>query len=59
MAPGFVTASKELPAFSDVSSGYGSVVYLRLTGTEGHHYLSFLIGKARVSPVKPTNIPPL
>ncbi len=48
------TASNELHTVSDASSsGYGSVVYLRLTDTEGHH-VSFHNGKSRVAPVKQT-----
>ncbi len=44
------TASNELHIVSDASSsGYGSVVHLHLTNTEGQHHVSFYNGKARVA----------
>ena len=52
--------SKQLHAFSDASSsGYGSVVYLRLQNSQGQYHVSFLIGKSRLAPLKATTIPRL
>ena len=50
--------SRQLHIFSDASSiGYGSVVYQRLCDDQGHIHCSFLIGKARLAPIKPVTIP--
>ena len=52
--------SRQLHIFSDASSiGYGSVVYQRLCDNQGHIHCSFLIGKARLTPIKPVTIPRL
>ena len=52
--------SRQLHIFSDASSiGYGSVVYQRLCDNQGHIHCSFLIGKARLAPIKPVTIPRL
>ena len=52
--------SRQLHIFSDASSiGYGSVVYQRLCDNESHIHCSFLIGKARLAPIKPVTIPRL
>ena len=52
--------SRQLHIFSDASSiGYGSVVYQRLCDDQGHIHCSFLIGKARLAPIKPVTIPRL
>ncbi len=52
--------SRELHGFSDASNtGYGAVVYLRQEDSQGRHHVSFLIGKARLAPLKTTTIPRL
>ena len=49
--------SRQLHIFSDASSiGYSSVVYQRLCDNQGHIHCSFLIGKARLAPIKPVTI---
>ena len=46
--------------FSDAStSGYGQVSYTRLVNQDGRIHCSFMIGKARVAPLKPTTVPRL
>ena len=46
--------------FSDASKiGYGQVSYLRLVDSNGKINCSFLIGKARVAPLKPITVPRL
>ena len=56
---GHVT-SRQLHIFSDASSvGYGSVVYQRLCDDKGRIHCSFLIGKARLAPIKAVTIPRL
>ena len=46
--------------FSDASNvGYGAVTYLRMTNREGKIHCSFVIGKARVAPVKTVTVPRL
>ena len=40
-------------------TGYGVVSYLRLVDQEGMVHCSFLLGKARVAPIKPTTVPRL
>ena len=50
--------SREIPIFSDASAtGYGSAAYLRLCNNESHIYCSFLMGKARLAPIKVMTIP--
>ena len=52
--------SCQLHHFSDASSeGYGQVSYLRLENIRGEICVSFLMGKARVAPVKSITIPRL
>ena len=52
--------SKEIHVFADASTvGYGSVAYQRLCGDEGHIHCSFLMGKARLAPIKAVTIPRL
>ena len=52
--------SRQLHIFSDASSvGYGSVVYQRLCDNEGRIHCSFMIGKARLAPIKTVTIPRL
>lgn len=44
--------------FSDASElGYGTVSYLRMTNIEGKIHIAFLMGKARVAPLKQQTIP--
>ena len=51
---------KQLIAFSDASStGYGAVVYLRCRDENGEFSVNFMMGKARVAPLKSTTIPRL
>jgi hypothetical protein len=46
--------------FSDASSiGYAAVAYLRLCNSDGKIHCAFLIGKARITPIKTTTIPRL
>ena len=52
--------SRQVHVFSDTSSvGYGSVAYLRLCDNKGHIHCSFLMGKARLTPIKEVTIPRL
>ena len=52
--------SRQVHVFSDASSvGYGSVAYLRLCDNEGRIHCSFLMGKARLAPIKAVTIPRL
>ena len=52
--------SRQLHVFSDASTlGYGSVAYLRLTNSDNRHHVAFVMGKARLAPLKPTTIPKL
>lgn len=54
------SASAELHHFSDASTqGYGQCSYLRLTNKKGYIHCSFVIGKARVAPLKPVTVPRL
>ena len=49
-----------LHCFSDASmTGYGVSVYLRQVNQEGRIHVSLVLGKSRVSPLKPTTIPRL
>ena len=53
-------ASAEMHHFSDASQkGYGQCSYLRLKDREGRVHCSFVMGKARVTPLKPVTIPRL
>jgi hypothetical protein len=50
----------ELHNFSDASrDGYGAVSYLRQVNEEGKVNVSLLVGKSRVTPIKPVTIPRL
>lgn len=50
----------QLHHFADASErGYGTVNYLRLQNKAGHVHISFLLGKSRVTPLKPVTIPRL
>ena len=52
--------SRQLHNFSDASStGYGQVTYIRIENEKGHIHCAFLMGKARVAPVKTMTIPRL
>ena len=52
--------SSQLHYFSDASEvAYGAVAYLRLVNASGVVYCSFVIGKSRLSPLKPVTIPRL
>ena len=56
---GHVT-KRELHHFSDASNkGYGQCSYLRLIDERGQIHCSFVIGKSRVTPLKPVTIPRL
>lgn len=53
-------ASAQLHHFSDASTqGYGQCSYLRLTNDKGYIHCAFVIGKARVAPLKPVTVPRL
>ncbi|KAK3754726.1 hypothetical protein QZH41_007045 [Actinostola sp. cb2023] len=50
----------EVHHFSDASvEGYGQCSYLRLVNQENHAHCSFVVGKARVTPLKQSTIPRL
>ena len=52
--------SIEVHHFSDASAdGYGQCSYLRLVDDKNRVHCSFLLGKARVTPLKPVTIPRL
>ena len=52
--------SRQIHNFSDASStGYGQASYLRIENAKGDIHCAFLMGKARVAPVKTTTIPRL
>ena len=54
------TKSMELHHFSDASTtGYGQSSYLRMVNENDDIHCAFVIGKARVSPLKPITIPRL
>ena len=53
-------SSIQLHNFSDASmQGYGAVSYLRLVDEDGKINVSFLVGKSRVTSLKPVTIPRL
>ena len=53
-------ARVELHHFSDASTqGYGQCSYLRLKNEKGQFHCSFVMGKARVAPLKPVTVPRL
>ncbi|XP_035986832.1 uncharacterized protein LOC118560169 [Fundulus heteroclitus] len=50
--------SARLHHFADASEeGFGTVTYLLLQDNKGHFHSSFVMGKARVAPLKPITIP--
>ena len=52
--------SRQIHVFSDASSiGYGAVAYLRLQDDSNRIHCTFLMGKARLAPVKSVTIPRL
>ena len=54
------TKSMELHHFSDASTtGYGQSSYLRIVNENDEVHCAFVIGKARVSPLRPITIPRL
>ena len=54
------TAKVELHHFSDASEvGYGECSYVRMRNSQGDVHCSFLMGKARVTPLKQISIPRL
>ena len=57
--PGFgVPVTVEIHSFSDASDeGFGQVSYLRLVNSFGQVQVNFLMGKARVAPLKPMSTP--
>ena len=59
--PGFgPVVSRQLHLFSDASQvGYGCVAYLRLMDNMGRIHCSFLMGKARLAPIKAVTVPRL
>ena len=49
---------RQIHNFSDASaSGYGQVSYLRQVNSRGEIHCAFLMGKARLSPIKPVTVP--
>lgn len=51
-------ASCQLHHFSDASKqGYGAATYLRITDAGGNVKCSFVMGKARLAPIKPVTVP--
>ena len=52
--------STQLHVFSDGSRvGYGAVAYLRLENQVGRVHCSFVLGKARLAPIREVTIPRL
>ena len=50
----------EIHSFSDASSyAYGACTYMQIAGVDGNRFCSFLIGKARLAPIKSVSIPHL
>lgn len=57
---GYKVLKAQLHHFADGSDhGYGTVAYLRMQDQEGKVQLAFMLGKARVAPLKQTTIPRL
>lgn len=57
---GEATTHAQLHHFCDASEeGYGTVTYLVQRDSKGHVHSAFVMGKARVAPLKPTTIPRL
>ena len=57
---GVVIESVQLHGFSDASEdAYASVIYLRLTDSDGNVHLSLVIAKTKVAPIKRLTIPRL
>ena len=58
---GFRTCKKmELHCFADAyEGGYGAAIYLRCTDVSGNIHCSFIMGKARLAPLKVVTIPRL
>ncbi|KAK7884837.1 hypothetical protein WMY93_027960 [Mugilogobius chulae] len=55
-----VLKQAQLHHFSDASEeGYGIVSYIRMVDQKGHIHVAFLLGKARVTPLKAVTIPRL
>lgn len=55
-----VVKEAQLHTFADASfKGYGACSYLRLINEDGEVHCSFIMGKARVSPIKAVTIPRL
>ncbi len=56
----FVVQKAEFHHFCDASFlGYGVCSYLRLISTEGDVHVSLVLGKSRVTPIKPITVPRL
>lgn len=54
------TICSQLHHFADASKdGYGTVSYIRLKNSRGEKHVAFLLGKARVTPLKASTIPRL
>ncbi|KAK3727102.1 hypothetical protein QZH41_017705, partial [Actinostola sp. cb2023] len=52
--------NRQVHSFSDASStGYGQVTYLRQVNSNGEIHCAFLMGKARLAPIKSVTIPRL
>ena len=52
--------SRQLHIFSDASTlGYGAVAYMRMVDVNGNIHCTFMMGKARLAPLKNTTIPRL
>ena len=55
-----VLVSKQIHVFSDASTqGYGVVAYIQHLDIDNNTHCSFLMGKSRLAPIKPTTIPML
>lgn len=53
-------SSRELCVFADASTkAIAAVAYLKVTNTDGHSEVGFVLGKAKLAPVKETTIPRL
>ena len=52
--------NQQIHSFSDASLvGYGEVSYLRQVNKRGEIFYAFLMGKARLTPLKPITVPRL